>query len=185
MKKFASLVLLPLALVLAGCDERTEESDTGGVLLEVDFGTLLPFRASVNSAINSGSVVTAQSLTINSVISNPTGGVSSLMDVELDSLEVTFQRADGGTRLPPPYVVKLLATVPAGGGFTIAGQELMSFDQLNNPPLSDLLTENGGFDKETGLTYIRMNLFIKVFGKTLGNRRVESVARPHTMEFTQ
>ena len=186
MRKFVSLVLLlPLALLLAGCDERTEETDTGGVLLEVDFGTVLPFRASVNAAVASGSVITVQSLVINSIVSNPTGGTSSLMDVELESLEVTFQRADGGTRVPPPYVVKLLATIPVGGGFTITNQELMSFDQLSNPPLSDLLIENGGFDKETGLTHVRMNLFIKVFGKTLGNRRVESVSRPHTMEFTQ
>nr|NIR37160.1 hypothetical protein [Actinomycetota bacterium]NIS32860.1 hypothetical protein [Actinomycetota bacterium]NIU67837.1 hypothetical protein [Actinomycetota bacterium]NIW29605.1 hypothetical protein [Actinomycetota bacterium] len=90
-----------------------------------------------------------------------------------------------GTRLPPPYVVKTLATIPAGASFTILNQELMSFEQLETPPLSDLLFENGGFDKETGRTYIRLNLFIRVFGRTLGNRRVESVSRPHTMEFVQ
>ena len=148
MRKIASLLLLTFSLVGLACDERTEETDSGGVLLEVDFGTVLPFRASVNNA-------------------------------------VVYERVDGGTRLPPPYVVKLLGTIPAGGNFTINNLELLSFDQLNNPPLSDLLVENGGFDKETGLTYIRMNLIIRAFGRTLGGRRVESVPRPHTMEFTQ
>jgi hypothetical protein len=174
-----------MALLGLGCDERTQESDTGGILLEVDFGTNLPFRASVNAAVASGSLVVAPTLTINSIVADPLGSTSSLMDVELESIEVRYERADGGTRLPPTYVVKTLATVPAGGSFTIAGQELMSFDQLNSPPLSDLLIENGGFDRETGLTFIRLNLFIRVFGRTLGNRSVDSVSRPHTMEFIQ
>lgn len=185
MKKSASLVLLSLALLWLSCDERTQKTDTGGVLLEVDFGTSLPFRVSVNEAVAAGSLVVAQTLTINAVIADPFGSASDLMDVELESIEVRFERADGGTRVPPTYVVKTLATIPAGGSFTISGQELMSFDQLNSPPLSDLLIENGGFDRETGLTYIRMNLFIRAFGKTLGNRSVDSESRPHTMEFTQ
>lgn len=185
MKKSASFVLLSMALLWLSCDERTQKTDTGGILLEVDFGANLPFRASVNEAVAAGSVVVAPSLVINSIVADPFAAGSSLMDVELESIEVRYERADGGTRLPPTYVVKALATIPAGTSFTITGQELMSFEQLNSPPLSDLLFENGGFDRETGLTYIRLNLFIRVFGKTLGNRRVESVSRPHTMEFTQ
>lgn len=185
MKKIASIVLLSLSVVSLGCDERTEETDTGGVLLEVDFGTILPFRASVNDAVNTSSLVTAPTTTFRSVIANPTANASDLMDIELDSMEVIYQRVDGGTRVPPPYVVHLLGTVPAGGSLTINGLELLSFAQLDNPPLSDLLFENGGFDRETGLTYIRMNLVIRAFGRTLGGRRVESVPRPHTMEFTQ
>lgn len=185
MKKITSLVLLALALVWLSCDERTEKTDSGGVLLEVDFGNAIPFRVSVNQAVGAGSLVTTDSLVINSVIANPLGVSSELMDVELESIEVIFERVDGGTRLPPPYVVKTLATIPAGGSFTILNQELMSFEQLETQPLSDLLFENGGFDKETGRTYIRLNLYIRVFGRTLGNRRVESVSRPHTMEFVQ
>lgn len=186
MRKIASLLLLIFSLVGLACDERTEETDSGGVLLEVDFGTVLPLRASVNEAVNTnGSLVQVEQVTFTSIVANPNTEVTSLMDIELESFEVIFERVDGGTRLPPPYVVKLLATVPAGGLFQLNNLELMSIDQLNNPPLSDLLFENGGFDKETGLTYIRMNLIIRAFGRTLGGRRVESVPRPHTMEFTQ
>jgi len=187
VRKIASLLLLlTLPFVGLACDERTEETDSGGVLLEVDFGTVLPLRASVNDVVgNNGSLVQVEAVTFTSIVANPNAVASDLMNIELESFEVVFQRVDGGTRLPPPYVVKLLATIPAGGSFTINDLELMSFDQLNNPPLSDLLFANGGFDKETGLTFIRMNLFIRAFGRTLGGRRVESVPRPHTMEFTQ
>jgi len=186
VRRIASLLLLTLSLVGLACDERTEQTDSGGVLLEVDFGSVLPLRASVNDAVNDmNSLVQANAVTFNSIVANPNATATELMDIELESFEVVYQRVDGGTRVPPPYVVKLLATVPAGGSFTINSLELMSFDQLNNPPLSDLLFENGGFDKETGLTYIRLNLIIRAFGRTLGGRRVESVPRPHTMELTQ
>lgn len=185
MKKIASLLLLTLSLVGLACDERTEKTDSGGVLLEVDFGSVLPLRASVNDAVSTNSLVQAQAVTFSSIVANPNATATALMDIELESFEVIYQRVDGGTRVPPPYVVKLLATVPADGTFTLNNLELMSFDQLNNPPLSDLLFENGGFDKETGLTFIRMNLMVRAFGRTLGGRRVESAPRPHTMEFTQ
>lgn len=185
MRKIASLLLLTFSLAGLACDERTEETDSGGVLLEVDFGTVLPFRASVNEAVSTNSLVAADMVRFSSVLFNPSVDATQLMDIELESLEVVFERVDGGTRLPPPYVVKLLGTVPAGGNFSINNLELMSFDQLNNPPLSDLIFANGGFDEETGLTYMRMNLIIRAFGRTLGGRRVESVPRPHTMEFTQ
>jgi len=185
VRKIASLLLLTFSLVGLACDERTEKTDSGGVLLEVDFGTVLPLRASVNSAVSTNSLVQVDTVTFSAVVANPNATATDLMNIELESLEVVFQRADGGTRVPPPYVVKLLATVPAGGNFSINNLELMSFDQLRNPPLSDLLFDNGGFDKETGLTYIRMNLIIRAFGRTLGGRRVESVPRPHTMEFVQ
>lgn len=185
MKRITGLVLLSLALIGLGCDERTEQTDTGGVLLELDFANLIPFRASVNQAVAGGSVVSADSLVFNSVVADPLASTSDLMDIELESIEVTFERVDGGTRVPPPYVHKLIGTIPVDGTFTVQNMPLMSFDQLSTPPLSDLLFENGGFDKETGLTFVRMNLFIRAFGRTLGNRRVESVPRPHTMEFTQ
>ena len=39
MKKSTSLILLSLALLAIGCDERTELTDSGGILLEVEFAS--------------------------------------------------------------------------------------------------------------------------------------------------
>ncbi len=186
MKKVTSLLLLSLALLWISCDERTERTDSGGVLLEVEFtSTGVPVVISVNGSFAPTGQVTVGTININSIIANPNGVSSSLMDVEVESLEVTFQRSDTGTRVPPPYVERILGTVSAGGTLTLNNWPIMSIDQLRNPPLSDLLFENGGFDRETNDTVIKLDLYVRVFGRTIGNRRIESTPRPHTIEFRQ
>lgn len=186
MRDVVRISLLLIPLLFLGCRERTEQHDSGGVLLEVDFGAELTYLVSVNTvAATSGALVQTTILNITNIVSDPDGGSSQLMDVELETLEVTFERVDGGTRVPPPYVVNILGTVPANGSFGINNMELLTWEQIEQPPLSDLLYENGGYDKETGLTRIKMNLWIRVFGRTLAGRAVESVPRPHTMLFVQ
>ena len=186
MKLLTRLILLSVPLLLLSCDERLQQTDSGGVLLEIDLGNNLPLRESVNTLVATDSLVNFPTINFVSVVADPRApSTSSLMDIQLESLEVTYERVDGGTRLPPPYVVKILGTVPVGGSLNIANLEVMSFDQIAVPPLSDLLFENGGFDKETGLTYVRMNLYLRAYGRTIGDRPVSSLSRPHTMEFTQ
>lgn len=181
MKTIARLLILGLALIVTlGCPERTERTDSGGVLLEV---------ALVNSvglvSVNSTPRLAIETITVNSIVAQPNGTTSALMDVELDSYEVIFERADTGTRVPAPFVSKILATVPVGGTLTLTNYPVMTLDQLRNPPLSDLLFENGGFDKETGATTIKLNLYFRFFGRTLSGREVESVPRAETIEFAQ
>lgn len=181
VKTIARLLVLGLALVVTlGCPERTERTDSGGVLLEVALVDL-PGLVSVNGNAR----LQVETMTVNSIVAQPNGETSSLMDVELESYEVTFQRVDGGTRVPVPFVSNILSTVPVGGTLTLTNYLLMTTDQLRNPPLSDLLFENGGFDKETGSTTIKMNLTIRFFGRTLSGREVSSVPRAHTFEFVQ
>lgn len=185
MKDIVRVSLLAIALLVLGCKERTEQVDSGGVLLEVEFAADgIPVRVSVNDATLTG-LVQVPTTNILSVVADPTGDVSQLMDVDLEAVEVTYQRVDSGTRVPQPYVLNLLGRITVGGTLTYQNLPVMSRDQLENPPLSDLLYENGGFDKETGDTMIRMNLIIRVFGRTLTGRAVESVPRPHTIEFVQ
>ncbi len=185
MKDIVRLTLLATALLVLGCKERTEQVDSGGILLEVEFAADgIPVRVSVNDAAAVGWVV-VPTINIISIVADPTGDVSALMDVNLEAVEVTYQRVDGGTRVPPPYVLNLLGRITAGGTLTYEGMPLMSTEQIETPPLSDLLYENGGFDRETGATMIRMNLYVRVYGRTLTGRAVESVPRPHTIEFVQ
>ncbi|MCP3957560.1 MAG: hypothetical protein GY719_06875 [bacterium] len=178
MKPLKTVLLLALALVLLGCEERTERTDSGGVLLEVEF---------VNTVIRVGveetEVLQIETITVNSIVADPNATSSSLMDVQLRTLEVTFTRADQGTRVPPPYVFNIISTVPVGGTLTLTDFPVMSSEQTRTPPLSDLLIINGGFDRETGDTIIRLNLTIRVFGTTLSGTSVSSVPRTQTLEF--
>ena len=105
------------------------------------------------------------------------------MNVQLRSLDVTYTRADTGTRVPPPFFFNTIGTVPVGGTLTLSNYPIMSVEQTRSPPLSDLLVVNGGFDRETGNTFIRLNVTFRVFGTTLAGTTVASQPRTETFEF--
>jgi hypothetical protein len=118
---------------------------------------------------------------LQSNVTNPTGGSSNLMDIEVQSYQVTFSRADTGTRLPPALVQPSLEYVPAGGSADVGNLRIMQSAQLSNLPLSDL--ENYGFDRQTNSTAIVLNCTIQFFGKTIGGREVATEPRSFTVEF--
>ncbi len=178
MRTLSRILLVALALVALGCEERTEQTDSGGVLLEVEF-TNTVLRVGVEET----EILTIPTINVNSIVANPTAVVSSLMDIQLRSLEVTFTRADSGTRIPPPYFFNIIGTVPAGGNLTLNNFPIMSTEQTRSPPLSDLLVINGGFDRETGNTFIRLDVTFRVFGTPLTGTNVASQPRTQTIEF--
>lgn len=172
-----------LAIGLLGCESRTDQAGGGGVLLSVSDFDGLPILVSVNSAALAGGFVQIDDLTVQNVVKDPTGVTSALMDVEIRSYEVTYTRADNGTRLPPTLVRGLFGTAPANGTFDITGLPIMTIEQLANVPLSDLLFQNGGFDRETGSNIIILNLFLRFFGRTLSGDAVESAPAAFTIQF--
>ena len=178
------LIPIILAASLLGCESRIDQADGGGVLLSVTNFDGLPVQVSVNAtALLNGGLVQIDDLTVQNVVKDPTGTSSALMDVEIRSYEVTFSRADSGTRVPPTLVRGLFGTAPAGGTFNITGLPVMTIEQIANPPLSDLLFENGAQDRETGSNIIIVNLFLRFFGRTLSGDAVESVPAAFTIEF--
>ncbi len=174
----SNALLLAVALLVLGCEERTEKTDTGGVLLEIEFTNTVAIVG-----VEQSESVTIPTMTITSIVADPEATTSSLMDVQLRTLEVTFSRADSGTRVPPPYFFNIISTVPVEGTLTLSNFPIMSTEQTRSPPLSDLLVLNGGFDRETGNTFIRLDVTIRVFGTTLTGTNVASVPRTQTIEF--
>lgn len=171
--------LLPLVALLAfGCEDRTEETDTGGVLLEVEFTNTV-----LAAGVEESETVTIPTIVINSIVADPVATTSSLMDVQLRTLEVVFSRADSGTRVPPPFLFNIIGTVPVGGTLTLNNFPIMSSEQTRVPPLSDLLLINGGFDQETGATTIRLDVTFRAFGTTLTGTSVATQPRTQTIEF--
>jgi hypothetical protein len=106
------------------------------------------------------------------------------MNVEMISYEVTFTRADDGTRLPVSFVRGIFGEAPINGTYTLDNAPIMGFDQFNNPPLSDLLFQNGGIDTETGRSRIALNLRLRFFGRTLSGDEVQTQSAPFTIDFT-
>ena len=181
MRKITAVLALTLAvLALSACESRTDKTDGGGVLLSLSDFDGLPLRVSVNVA---GAILQVDELTIQNVAKDPTGATSSLMNVELESYEVVYTRADQGTRVPPKLVAGLFGVAPVNGTAVFTNLAVMEADQFLNEPLSDLLFSNGGFDKETGEQVVTINLTMRFFGRTLSGDAVQTAPSTFTVEF--
>ncbi|MEO1083213.1 MAG: hypothetical protein AAFY88_03130 [Acidobacteriota bacterium] len=178
MRKALTLFALASFVLLSGCADPIEDVDSGGVVLEVEFDNSV-FRIGVNDT----ELVTLNTVTIDSISVLQGGQTSSLMNVRLETIELTYSRTDTGSRVPPAFVYQLTGSIPVDGTLTFNNLPIMTAEQLQNPPLSDLLFENGAVDRETGAQIIKMNVTIRVFGTTLGGTDVVSAPATQTFEF--
>ena len=104
------------------------------------------------------------------------------MNVEIQSYEVTYTRADTGTRVPPKLVNYIFGIAPVNGTFELDNGPFMRAEQFNTVPILDL--KNLGIDSETGSRQIRLNVGLRFFGRTLSGDRVESTTAFFTLEVT-
>jgi hypothetical protein len=180
------IFVLPFALLaVAGCSGDAGETDTGGVEIVVGEFDGLPSLVSVNAVADPLAgigLVTVDTLDIDSLIENPGAPTSDLQTVVMDTYEVRYTRADAGTRVPTPLVERVLGTIPPGGDVTYDNLPILRAEQLLNPPLSDLLFLNGGFDTETGSDVIRLNFNLRFFGRTVGGRDIATPVQSFTVE---
>jgi hypothetical protein len=179
MRNLFRILALAAALVFLGCNDRVDETDSGGVLLEMEFEDSV-YRVSVNDPEQLLSIPTVN---IESIPVRQDGATSSMMDVQLQTIEVIYTRADTGTRTPPPFYINLIGTVPVGGVLTYTNLPIMSLDQLDRVPLSELRFENGAFDRETGASVVKLNATIRAYGRTVAGKNVSSTPRTQTFEF--
>lgn len=186
LMKSALVGALPLAflLTLGGCSSDAGETDTGGVELVVSEFDGYPSLVSVNG-VTDGTVglVTVEETELTSLLENPNVTPTDLQTIEIRTYEIRFSRADAGTRVPTPVVERLFSTVPPGGTSTFNNLPILRSEQLLNPPLSDLLFVNGGFDQETSSSVIKLNFHMRFFGRTLGGRDVVTSPQSFTVEF--
>ncbi|NNC39542.1 MAG: hypothetical protein HKN95_02525 [Acidimicrobiia bacterium] len=181
MKATKLIALVLLAATVVGCSGRADRTDGGGVLLSISDFDGLPISFSVNS---SDGFLQVGEIQVTSVIKNPDVAGSVLMNVEIESYEVSYSRGDTGTKVPPIFVRGLFGVVPAGGVFTVENLPVLAPEQFNVSPISDLLFANGGFDKETGSRQIVLNFHIRFFGRTLSGDAVQTAPASFTVTVT-
>lgn len=182
-RKLKLLVLIALLLLAVGCNSRTDKADSGGVILSVADFDGLPFQVSVTGAMFSGGVVTIESIDIESIPTDPAVDTSDLQTVEMETYEVSYTRNDSGQRVPVSMVRSVGGSVAVGAKITYENLPVLTVEQLDNPPLSDLQGVNGGFDRETGSDVIVMNLSIRFYGRTIAGNSVASNAFSFTVNF--
>jgi len=181
MRTFASaLILLLLVTAVTGCSGSRVERTEGSVLLSVTNFNGLPSQVSVNAT---GTSVTIGTLTLSNTPKNPRGSTSSLMDVEINTYEVTYTRVGTGTRSPSTLVRDILGFAPIDGTLVVSNLPIMTLQQLDNPPISDLQIGNGGFDRETNSQVITLKLSLTFFGRTIGGDNVATEPVSFTVDF--
>lgn len=177
MKTRSIVLILVLALAVAGCNSRVERSE-GSVILSVTDFDGLPVVVSTTSG-----PFQIEEIVLRNIPENPSGTTSDLQSIELRSYEVTFTRRDTGTRVPPALVQSIFNLVPVGGQVTLNNLPFMLSNQVGTPPLSDL--RDFGADRETGTAVIVLNASIRFFGRTLSGDNIVSAPATFTIEVRQ
>ena len=167
--RIAALALSVFAILGCSTNKRAGETDDGGVILSfVGFGTIpLGMSASLDCDF-----FQVDSMSVRSILKSPGQPTSDLMIVELQGYEVTYERLDNGTRVPPRLVHRIAGSIDPGGTFELLNPPLFEIDQCNSQPLEDM--QDLGFDPETTSTVIHMKLGIRFFGKTIAGDDVET-----------
>ena len=183
-RKGTILILAVLCTALLGCPQSISRTDGGGVLFYTASFNGVPVTVSVNNAMDTnGGLVQIGTINLALIVKNPNAGASSLMTVNVESYEVTFNRADTGTRTPPKLVRAIFGAVNAGGTLTFNNLPIMTTNQLQHQPLRDLLVD--GYDTETNSEVIVLNVSIRFFGRTLSGDAVETAPVQLTIDFTR
>ena len=99
-------------------------------------------------------------------------------DVKLDRYQVTYLRTDNG-KLVPPTFVRSTAQVLTAGASAQSLSDFIAFETnaFNLAPFAALLPQNGGRDPDTGLSFVKMDIILTVYGQTLAGERVSGSAR--------
>ncbi|HEX6900462.1 MAG TPA: hypothetical protein VF789_12135 [Thermoanaerobaculia bacterium] len=175
-KSILLLLLIAAALTVSSCRSRTDRSE-GTVLLSVSDFNGLPISISLGDG-NAPFIV--EEIELRNIAKDPNGTTSDLMDIELRSYEVRYRRRDTGTRVPPPTVQGLFGIVPVGGTTDLENVPFLFTDQLQNPPLKDLV--DFGRDTETGTAVVVLDVSLRFFGRTLSGDDIVSDPATFTIE---
>lgn len=178
MKKIALIaaVVLPSVAILS-CHQIARES--GSVELVVG-GTQTLNQIDLQAG-SGGCAGTIGSVSLRIVLlQNQQGNLpttNTFNDVKLDRYQVTYLRTDGGTLVPPPFVRSTAQVITVTGGAQSLG-DFVAFETnaFNLAPFAALLPQNGSRDPETGLSFVKLNIILTVFGQTLAGDRVQGSA---------
>ena len=165
-------VTLALALVVWSCGgSSTLDNTEATVYLTVDVSEYNP---DVDLCLQLGDIV-IDSMDITSETKDPQGTTSPSQDVNLNRWVIKPYRTDGGTTASPEWTYDTQVYVPAGGSASLDNYRVYPFELLGEVPLAYLLSENGGFDPETGNSNIRQSFELQIFGQTIAGKSVATV----------
>ena len=106
-----------------------------------------------------------------------TSVTGSFTQVRVTRYRVSYQRFDGGTLVPAPFVRSIDSLVGAGTTTGLSDFTVLQGDAVLQAPFAALFPNNGGRDPETGRTQVSMDVVVELFGETLGGDNVYDSTR--------
>jgi hypothetical protein len=170
------LIFLPiLLLTYIACDTFNGTGETrSAVILTIDSVTPNTGSGALAAINEDTGAVTAESDTATITMSNRPKNSSLTdspwLDIILDEYQVTFYRTDGGSAVPNSLRRKITYTIDFTKSLTITSITFLSAEQKLENPLWDLAVN--GYDKETKMPVIEVNIMIEVFGHQVSGEKV-------------
>ena len=182
-KVLRALLGVTLMLLAASCNEIARQSapvelvvTNKQTLSHID---IQPTAANCNQFIGT---VTVKSIRLSSNTNANLPQDTRFTDVRLTSYRVSWQRRDGGTLVPGPFVRATSGILSAGASTDLSDFLIFTNEQLGLSPFAALSPGGGGRDPETGRAVISMDAILEVFGETLAGDRVSGSTRM-TLDF--
>ena len=102
---------------------------------------------------------------------------SDFNQVRLTSYRVSYVRTDGGKLIPAPFTRSMDSLITVGTPSDVSNLSAFETGAFNQAPFAALITSNGGRDPDTGLSVIRMDVILDIFGTTLAGEKVSAETR--------
>jgi hypothetical protein len=178
-KKIILLFLLIIVISQFACETHNSTGEQrGGVFLTIDEVSLNTGAGALATIDEDTGTITAESDTVAITLTNRPKNEnltsSPWLGITTDEYQVTFYRIDGGTKVPNSLRRKFTYTIEFSESLKITNLTILSAEQKVESPLWDLAVN--GYDTETGLPVIEMNIMIEIFGKITSGEKVYAKA---------
>jgi hypothetical protein len=166
-----------LALSLVACSSEISKSSSPILLVATNTQTLN--RIDILSGAT-GCNQSVGTIELQALVKNPASQTTNTTfeQVTLTNYTVTYNRTDGGKLVPASFTRSISGLLTPGGGATSLNSFLIFVPEaLSQAPFAALLPQNGGRDPDTGLSTVRMDVSVTVFGQTLAGDRISATTR--------
>ncbi len=175
MKKNLMLVAVALlATSMLSCSGELTDDSSPVTLVVTNTQTLRVIDIGPNDDVDCDQNVG----TINmQVIPKNTNATGNLLQVRVNRYRVSYQRTDGGTQVPAPFVRSIDSLIGVGATGALSNFTILEADALNQAPFAALQPQNGGRDPQTGRPVVKLEVIVELFGETLGGDNVYDATR--------
>jgi hypothetical protein len=175
-RKLVRVALMGIAAAaLLSCSSEFTQSASPVELIATNTQNLQIIDLLGNPAGNNNCDQDVGSIAIQAILKAPDQNVDQRFnDVRITRYRVSYQRTDGGTAVPAPFVRSIDVLVSGGGSATLSKFLILTPEAITQAPFVALLPQNGGRDPVTGRRNIKMDVVVELFGQTLAGTNVST-----------